>query len=105
MFDQNAMSSLYLTEEIFADREYDKIIKTTDRATNLNLMIGMNAYCLCSGIISSELNGEDFVAIPFQDSENTGDTMEIGYISKSNVLLSAAGADYLDELRQYLKNV
>ncbi len=104
MFDQNAMSSLYLTEEIFAEREYDKIIKTTDRATNLNLMIGMNAYCLCSGIISNDLNGEDFIAVPFDDKENSDDAMEIGYITKSNVILSDAGNDYIAELKKYLKH-
>ena len=104
MFDQNAMSSLYLTEEIFADRDYDKIIKTTDRATNLNLMTGMNAYCLCSGIISNELNGDDFIAVPFRDDENSDDLMEIGYITKSNVILSKAGKDYLEELKNYLKD-
>ncbi|MCQ2597767.1 MAG: LysR family transcriptional regulator substrate-binding protein [Treponema sp.] len=104
MFDQNAMSSLYFSEEIFADRDYDKIIKTTDRATNLNLMIGMNAYCLCSGIISNELNGDDFIAVPFKDSENSDDAMEIGYITRSNLIMSEAGKNYLEELKKYLKN-
>lgn len=103
MFDQNAMSSLYLTEEIFADRDYDKIIKTTDRATNLNLMTGMNAYCLCSGIISNELNGNDFIAVPFRDTENADDIMEIGYITKSNVILSEIGEEYISELKKSLK--
>lgn len=103
MFDQNAMSSLYFTEEIFAEREYDKIIKTTDRATNLNLMVGVNAYCLCSGIISNELNGEYFLAIPFRDDENSDDAMEIGYITKQNIVLSEVGKDYLEELKKYLK--
>jgi len=102
MFDQNAMSSLYFTEEIFADREFPKIIKTTDRATNLNLMVGVNAYCLCSGIISNELNGNDFVAVPFMDNENSDKAMEIGYITKKNVVLSEAANDYLEELKKYL---
>ena len=102
MFDQNAMSSLYFTEEIFADREFPKVIKTTDRATNLNLMVGVNAYCLCSGIISNELNGNDFVAVPFMDSENSDKAMEIGYITKKNVVLSKAANDYLEELKKYL---
>lgn len=103
MFDQNAMSSLYYSEEIYADREYSKIIKTTDRATNLNLMVGVNAYCLCSGIISNELNGGEFVAIPFKDDENSDNAMEIGYIAKKNVVLSEVGQQYLEELKNYLK--
>lgn len=102
MFDQNASSSFYYAEEILAEKEYSKIIRTTDRATNLNLMKGLNAYCLCSGIISNELNGNDFVAVPFSDSENTLNCMEIGYITRKNVMLSKAGKDYLEELKKYL---
>lgn len=103
IFDQNASSSFYHTEEIFADREYSKIIKTTDRATNLNLMVGLNAFCLCSGIISQELNGDDFIAVPFKDNENADAAMQIGYITKANTVLSNAGVKYLEELKLYLK--
>lgn len=102
MFDQNADSSFYYAEEILSEKEYPKIIRTKDRATNLNLMKGLNAYCLCSGIISNELNGNDFVAVPFNDSENTNNCMEIGYITKKNVVLSSAGQNYLEELKKYL---
>ncbi len=102
IFDQNANSPLYFTEEVFADREYTKVIKTTDRATNLNLMVGLNAYCLCSGIISTELNGDDFVAVPFKDEENSENAMEIGYIARANVVISTAGEHYLEELKKYL---
>ena len=32
----------------------------------LNLMVGLNGYTLCSGIICEELNGSDYVAVPFE---------------------------------------
>lgn len=102
MFDQNASSSFYYAEEILAEKEYPKIIRTTDRATNLNLMKGLNAYCLCSGIISNELNGDEYAAVPFQDTENHDNAMEIGYITKKNVVLSQAGTDYLEILKEHL---
>ena len=36
--------------------------KANDRATLLNLMIGLNAYTLCSGIICvGNLNGSDYM--------------------------------------------
>ena len=54
----------------------DVIIKGNDRATMLNLMVGLNGYTLCSGIISEELNGDSYVAIPLKESEK----MHIGYI-------------------------
>ncbi|MBQ0039527.1 MAG: LysR family transcriptional regulator [Treponema sp.] len=103
MFDQNASSAFYYAEEILTENEYPKIIKTTDRATNLNLMVGLNAYTLCSGIICEELNGSDFVAVPFEaDKENPNSKMEIGYITKKNIILSQTGEDYLKELKKYL---
>ena len=79
------------------------MIKTTDRATNLNLMVGLNAYTLCSGIICQELNGSEFVAVPFEaDKDNPNSKMEIGYITKKNIVLSDTGEDYLKELKKYL---
>ena len=102
-FDQNASSAFYYAEEILTENEYPKMIKTTDRATNLNLMVGLNAYTLCSGIICQELNGGDFVAVPFEsDRENKNSKMEIGYVIKKNIILSKTGEDYLNELKKYL---
>ena len=56
--------------------EYKKMIHADDRATMLNLMVGLNGYTLCSGIICEELNGNDYAAVPLAESEK----MRIGYI-------------------------
>ena len=70
----------------------------------LNLMIGLNGYTLCSGIICEELNGSDYIAVPFHDSNPEEDSaMEIGYITRKNVLLSQMGERYIEEIRKYLK--
>ena len=69
----------------------------------LNLMIGLNGYTLCSGIICEELNGTDFVAVPFEpDEPDTECRMEIGYIVKKNLLLSGMGELYIREIGRYL---
>ncbi len=69
----------------------------------LDLMVGLQGYTLCSGIICAELNGSDFVAVPFEDDEkNPNSVMEIGYITKKNVLLSQMGERYVEALRKYL---
>ncbi len=102
-FDQGGNSSFYFAEEILTENEYPKTIKTNDRATNLNLMVGVNGYTLCSGIICEELNGSDFVAIPFKsDEENPNSIMEIGYILKKNTILSKIGEEYIAQLKGYL---
>ena len=36
--------------------EYKRVIKADDRATMLNLMVGLNGFTLCSGIILRTLN-------------------------------------------------
>ena len=77
------------------------MIKANDRATMLNLMIGLNGYTLCSGIICEELNGSDYIAVPFED-ETTEEAMEIGYITLKNVILSEMAEIYIEELKKYL---
>ena len=69
-FDQGKNNSLYLAEEMKSTYEYRRLIKANDRATLLNLMIGLNAYTLCSGIICEDLNGNDYKAVPLKENEN-----------------------------------
>ena len=103
-FEQGGNGSMYLAEEILASYRYPRIIKATDRATMLNLMVGLNGYTLCSGIICEELNGSDYKAIPFKpDDEHPSGKMKIGYIVKKNLRLSKVGQMYVDELKNYLK--
>ncbi len=104
-FEQGDDSSFYFAEELLSTSEYPRIIKCCDRATVLNLMVGLNAYTLCSGIICEELNGNggDYIAIPYaSDENNPASVMEIGYITRKNSFLSPAGARYIEEMKKYL---
>lgn len=102
-FEQGDNSSFYFAEEILSTNEYPRTIKACDRATMLNLMVGLNGYTLCSGIICEELNGTDYVAVPFEaDDLNPNSVMEIGYIARKNILLSHMGSLYIDEIKKYL---
>ena len=102
-FEQGDNSSFYLAEEILSTNEYSQVIKANDRATMLNLMVGLNGYTLCSGIICEELNGSDFIAVPFKDDEqNHNSIMEIGYVTRKNSILSKMGELYVASIRKYL---
>ena len=80
------------------------MIKCCDRATILNLMISSLGYTLCSGIICEELNGSDYLAVPYEaDEENPNSVMEIGYIIRKNSLMSQIGDRYVTELKRYLE--
>ena len=102
-FEQDDNDSPWFAEEILSTEEYHRTIKANDRASVLNLMVGLNGYTLCSGIISEELNGSDYIAIPFRESDaNINRVMEIGWISKKNFILSDVGKIYIEEMKRYL---
>ncbi len=104
-FEQGASASLYFAEEILSTNDYPRIIKANDRATMLNLMVGLNGYTLCSGIICEELNGSDYAAIPFEPEGTSADNRtEIGYIVKKNQVLSDMGKLYIEATRKYLQS-
>lgn len=104
-FEQGDNGSFYFAEEIFSTNEYPRTIKANDRATMLNLMVGLNGYTLCSGIICEELNGTDYIAVPLEEEDDSaGNNMEIGYIVKKDVLLSSMGELYIREIDRYLKD-
>ena len=99
----NREKTFYFAEEILSTNEYAQIIKANDRATMLNLMVGLNGYTLCSGIICEELNGSDYVAVPFEgDEEDQDSVMEIGYITRKNMVLSEMGETYIEAIKKYL---
>ncbi len=100
-FEQGLNNSFYLSEEVLSTYNYKKIIKINDRATALNLMVGMDAYTLCSGIICEELNGSEYSAIPLDSDEK----MTIGYVTRKGINLSKLGHRYIDELKKYRDNV
>jgi hypothetical protein len=103
-FEQGAGGSFYYAEEILSTAEYPRTIKATDRATMLNLMVGLNGYTLCSGVICEELNGADYLAVPFEaEADAVGKRMEIGYITRQNMILSSMARLYVQELERYLK--
>lgn len=94
-------NSFYFAEEVLSVHQYKQIIKANDRATMLNLMVGLNGFTLCSGIICEELNGEDYKAIPLECDE----IMRIGYIKRHNSALSSTGEKYIAELQKYKDKV
>ena len=102
-FEQGDGASFYFAEEILSTEEYHRTIKANDRATILNLMIGLNGYTLCSGIICEELNGSDYIAIPFKEEhESINRIMEIGFITRRGFTLSTIGNKYIEEVKKYL---
>lgn len=96
-FEQGNFNSFYFAEEVLSTYQYKRLIKANDRATLLNLMIGLNGYTLCSGIICEELNGSDYCAVRLVTEEK----MKIGYLSRKGSSISEIGQKYLEEIAKY----
>lgn len=102
-FEQGTHNSFYFSEEIFSASERKKNIRVRDRATLFNLLIGLNGYTVCSGVIDKELNGKDIIAVPLAPEETSSKAqMRIGYITHRRGLLSRLGNTYLDALNKYI---
>lgn len=97
-FEQGEHNSFYFSEEIFSASERKKNIRVRDRATLFNLLIGLNGYTVCSGVIDKKLNGKDIIAVPLVDESD----MRIGYITHRKGMLSRLGTTYLDALSKYI---
>ena len=98
-YEQGEHNSFYFSEEIFSPFERKKNIRVRDRATLFNLLIGLNGYTVCSGVIDEKLNGKDIIAVPLADESD----MHIGYITHKKGILSRLGNTYLEAIRKYLK--
>lgn len=96
-FEQGEYNSFYFSEEILSTLERQKNIKVSDRATLFNLLIGLNGYTICTGILSSELNGNDIVARPL----NVNEEIHVGTIMHKDISPGKLGRQYLDALESY----
>lgn len=100
-FEQGNYNSFYFAEEVLSTYEYKRLIKANDRATLLNLMVGLNGYTLCSGIICEDLNGPDYCAVKLKSDE----VMTIGYLVRKGAGVSSLGKKYLEEISRYQDKV
>lgn len=94
-YEQGSHNSFYFSEEILSTIDSDKEIIVRDRATLFNLLVGLNGYTICSGVISEELNGPHIIAKPL----DVDDYMEIGYILPSGMPQSVLTQQYIDILK------
>lgn len=97
-FEQGEFNSFYFSEEILSTVPRKKTIHVSDRATLFNLLIGLNGYTICSGILSSDLNGDNIVSVPLITDEK----MRIGWIANEKSHLSSLALDYITKLKKLI---
>ena len=100
-FEQGSYNSFYFAEEVLSTYEYKQLIKVNDRATMLNLMVGLNGYTMCSGILCEELNGPEYCAVKLDVQEK----MTIGYLKRKGGSLSLLGQKYVEEMQKFKNHI
>lgn len=94
-YEQGTHNSLYFSEELLPFESHRKTIVLTDRATLFNLLRGVDGYTISSGVLNSDLNGDDIVSVPLV----TDETMQLGFLTNDRARLSPMAKRYLEELR------
>ena len=83
-YDQGIHNSFYYSEEILSQIPHKKSIVVSDRATLFNLLIGLDGYTIATGILNSNLNGDNIVSIPL----DIDDEIDIVYLKHEKATLS-----------------
>ena len=97
-FDQSDDSNLYLTEEAMADYDFEKMIRSDDRATSMEIIAELDGYSIGSGMLAEKdsiLQG--LVSIKLEEE----DPLTIGYIIRKGSTLSQYGEAYVKELLKF----
>lgn len=97
-YEQGNYNSFYFSEELTSTLDRSKNIRVRDRATLFNLLIGLNGYTVCSGVISAELNGSSIVSVPLDIDEY----MEVGVVTRKGTQRSPYGAAYLEAIKRHI---
>lgn len=98
-FEQGEYNSFYFSEEILSAETRRRQIRVSDRATLFNLLLGLNGYTICTGILSRELNSGNITSVPLLVQE----TIQVGWISREDVVLSLLARRYLEELKRVIR--
>jgi DNA-binding transcriptional LysR family regulator len=98
-YEQGNFNSFYFAEEPLTAIDFDcpRNIKVRDRATLFNLLIGLDGYTICSGVISHKLNGRNIIAKPL----SVIDKMTIGFVNRKGVPLSRYAQAYVIALKKH----
>ncbi|UWG97583.1 MAG: LysR family transcriptional regulator [Candidatus Dehalobacter alkaniphilus] len=97
-FEQGEYNSFYFSEEILSTVPRKKTIHVSDRATLFNLLIGLNGYTICTGVLSTDLNGENIISVPLMTDER----IRVGWIANEKARLSSIALNYISKLKRLI---
>ncbi len=97
VFDQGSNTSFYYREEALATYDYKKVISTNERATSMELMLGLNGYAVGAAMLGDSINSSELIAIKLKEEE----TLTFGYIVRKGGELSEMARTFIEKMQQY----
>ena len=94
VFDQGDNTSFYYREEALATYDYKKVISTNERATSIELMLGLDGYAVGAAMLGEGKTSSEIKAIKLKEDE----TLTFGYIIRKGQQLSDMGQSFVDKL-------
>ncbi len=94
VFDQGDNTSFYYREEALATYDYKKIISTNERATSIELMLGLNGYAVGAAMLGEGKTSSDIKVIKLKEEE----PLTFGYIIRKGSNLSDMGKFFVERL-------
>ena len=98
LFFEQGDNSLYFYEEIVSAYQHKNVIKTSDRATTIDLLNTLDAYSIGIGMTSNSLMQNSIKAVKIKSDEK----IKAGYVSRNNENLSILGERYITKIKNYL---
>lgn len=95
VFDQGDNTSFYYREEALATYDYKKVISTNERATSVELMLGLNGYAVGAAMLGDSLNSSDLTAKKLKEDE----MLTFGYIVRKGADLSDMALSFIEKLK------
>ena len=99
VFDQGDNTSFYYREEALATYDYRKVISTNERATSIELMLGLDGYAVGAAMLGEGKTSSEIKVIKLKEDE----TLTFGYITRKGQQLSDMGQSFVDKLMVYSK--
>ncbi len=97
VFDQGDNTSFYYREEALATYDYKKVISTNERATSIELMLGLNGYAVGVAMLGDSLNTSEIKVVKLKEDEE----LTFGYITRKGKELSDMAETFIGKLESF----
>ena len=97
VFDQGDNTSFYYREEALATYDYKKVISTNERATSVELMLGLDGYAVGTAMLDDSLHISEIKVVKLKEDES----LTFGYLIRKGATLSDMGQTFIKKLEAH----